>query len=156
MNYAKRKDQLDHILKDESYWSKDNGYKDFVADMYVKVKNGYTLSSKQETAITNAVKTYAKYFFKKNDPDYKKKTDKFTQDSIVKIRLIRKMLYECMYTKSYEYGAEDFLDSVEKQVKNRGTLSVKQRQALNKMYKRFKKRSEIAKTKFKGKENKNG
>ena len=73
MNYAKRKDQLDHILKDESYWTNDNGYKDFVVDMYAKVKNGYTLSSKQETAITNAVKTYAKYFFKKNDPDNKNK-----------------------------------------------------------------------------------
>ena len=57
MNYAKRKDQLDHILKDESYWVNDNGYKDFVSDMYVKVKKGYALSPKQETAITNAVKT---------------------------------------------------------------------------------------------------
>ena len=138
MNYAKRKDQLDHILKDESYWTNDNGYKDFVADMYVKVKNGYTLSSKQETAITNAVKTYAKYFFKKNDSDYKKKIDDFVQ----KIRIIQKMLYECKYERSYEYGAEDFLKSVEKQVQTRGTLSVKQKQALNKMYKRFKKRSE--------------
>ena len=65
MNYAKLKDQLDHILKDESYWTNDNGYKDFVAEMYVKVKNRHNVSPKQETAITNAVKTYAKYFFKK-------------------------------------------------------------------------------------------
>ena len=47
-----------------------------------------------------------------------------------------------MYEKSFEYGAEDFLNSVETQVKIRGTLSVKQRKALNKMYKRFKKRIE--------------
>ena len=138
MNYAKRKDQLDHILKDESYWVNDNGYKDFVADMYVKVKNGYTLSSKQETAITNAVKTYAKYFFSKNDPDNKNKKDELIQ----KVRMVQRLLRECNYERSYEYGAEDFLNSVEKQVKSRGTLSVKQKQALNKMYKRFKKRIE--------------
>ena len=138
MNYSKRKDQLDHILKDESYWTNDNGYKDFVADMYVKVKNGYTLSSKQETAITNAVKTYAKYFFSKNDPNNKNKKDELVQ----KVRMVQKLLYECNYERSYEYGAEDFLNSVEKQVKSRGTLSVKQKQALNKMYKRFKKRIE--------------
>ena len=144
MNYAKRKDQLDHILKDESYWVNDNGYKNFVADMHNKVSKGYSLSEKQETAITNAVKTYAKYFFSKNDPDNKNKTDELIQ----KVRMVQKLLYECNYERSYEYGAEDFLNSVETQVKIRGTLSTKQKQALNKMYKRFKKRSE--------KENKNG
>ena len=44
--------------------------------------------------------------------------------------------------RSYEANAEDFLNSVETQVWIRGTLSIKQRQALNKMYKRFKKRIE--------------
>jgi|TARA_Y100000296_G_scaffold81538_1_gene108868 hypothetical protein len=138
MNYVKRKQQLDHILKDESYWVNDNGYKSFVADMHNKVSKGYSLSEKQETAITNAVKAYAKFFFKKNDPDNEKKTKELIQ----KIRMVQKLLYECNYERSYEYGAEDFLNSVEKQVKNRGTLSIKQKQALNKMYKRFKKRIE--------------
>ena len=138
MNYVKRKQQLDHILKDESYWVNDNGYKSFVADMHNKLSKGYSLSEKQETAITNAVKAYAKFFFKKNDPDNEKKTKELIQ----KIRMVQKLLYECNYERSYEYGAEDFLNSVEKQVKNRGTLSIKQKQALNKMYKRFKKRIE--------------
>ena len=138
MNYAKRKEQLDHILKDKSYWVNDNGYKSFVADMHDKVSKGYSLSEKQETAITNAVKTYAKYFFSKNDPDNKNKKDELIQ----KVRMVQKLLYECNYERSYEYGAEDFLNSVETQVKNRGTLSIKQKQALNKMYKRFKKRIE--------------
>jgi hypothetical protein len=138
MNYVKRKQQLDHILKDKSYWVNDNGYKNFVADMHNKVSKGYSLSEKQETAITNAVKTYAKYFFSKNDPDNKNKTDELVQ----KVRMVQKLLHECNYERSYEYGAEDFLSSVEKQVKNRGTLSIKQKQALNKMYKRFKKRIE--------------
>ena len=138
MNYVKRKQQLDHILKDKSYWINDNGYKSFVADMHSKLSKGHSLSPKQEYAINNAVSRYAKYFFKKNDPDNKNKTDELIQ----KVRMVQKLLYECMYAKSYEYGAADFLDSVEKQVKNRGTLSIKQRQVLNKMYKRFKKRIE--------------
>ena len=143
MNYAKRKDQLDHILKDKAYWTSDNGFKDFLSDMHSRLSKGYSLSAKQEYAINNAVSRYAKYFFQKNDSNYKKKID----DSVQKIRIIQKMLYECKYERSYEYGAEDFLKSVEKQVQTRGTLSVKQKQVLNKMYKRFKKRSE--------KENKN-
>ena len=138
MNYVKRKQQLDHILKDKPYWvGKGNGsYKDFVADMYDKVSKGHSLSEKQETAITNAVKTYAKYFFSKNDPDNKKKTDELWK----KVRMVQKLLYECNFERSYEANAEDFLNSVETQVKSRGTLSIKQKQALNKMYKRFKKR----------------
>jgi len=79
-----------------------------------------------------------KYFFSKNDPDNKNKMDELVQ----KVRMVQKLLYECNYERSYEYGAEDFLNSVETQAKSRGTLSVKQRQALNKMYKRFKKRIE--------------
>jgi hypothetical protein len=138
MNYVKRKQQLDHILKDKSYWVNDNGYKSFVADMHDKVSKGYSLSEKQETAITNAVKAYAKFFFKKNDPDNEKKKDELWK----KVRMVQKLLYECKYERSYECGAEDFLNSVETQVKIRGTLSIKQRKALNKMYKRFKKRIE--------------
>ena len=137
MNYAKRKDQLDHILKDKPYWvGKGNGsYKDFVADMYDKVSKGHSLSEKQETAITNVVSRYAKFFFKKNDPGHR-------NELVQKVRMVQKLLYECNYERSYEYGAEDFLNSVERQAKSRGTLSVNQRKALNKMYKRFKKRIE--------------
>jgi len=56
--------------------------------------------------------------------------------------MVQKLLYECNYERSYEYGAEDFLNSVETQVKIRGSLSEKQKKVLNKMYKRFKKRIE--------------
>ena len=103
--------------------------------MYDKVSKGHSLSEKQETAITNVVSRYAKFFFKKNDPGHR-------NELVQKVRMVQKLLYECNYERSYEYGAEDFLNSVETQAKSRGTLSVKQRQALNKMYKRFKKRIE--------------
>jgi hypothetical protein len=135
---SKRKDQLDHILKDKSYWvGEGNGsYKDFVADMYDRVSKGYSLSEKQETAITNTVKTYAKYFFKKNDPDYKEKVDLNRQ----KISVIQHMLYQCGYTPSYETSADDFLKSIDGWVTDGKSLTLNQRKALNKMHKRFKKR----------------
>ena len=136
MNYVKRKQQLDHILKDKSYWGSDNGFKDFLSDMHSRLSKGHSLSEKQEYAINNAVSRYAKYFFQKKDPDNKKKTDELIQ----KVRQVQKLLYECNFERSYEANAEDFLNSVETQVKIRGTLSTKQKQALNKMYKRYKKR----------------
>jgi len=136
MNYVKRKQQLDHILKDKAYWTSDNGFKDFLSDMHSKLSKGYSLSEKQEYAINNAVSKYAKYFFSKKDPDNKKKTDELIQ----KVLSVQKLLYECNFERSYEANAEDFLNSVETQVKIRGTLSIKQKQALNKMNNRFKKR----------------
>ena len=136
MNYVKRKQQLDHILKDKSYWGSDNGFKDFLSDMHSRLSKGHSLSEKQEYAITNAVSRYAKFFFQKNDPDNKKKTDELWK----KVRMVQKLLYECNFERSYEANAEDFLNSVETQVKSRGTLSIKQKQALNKMNNRFKKR----------------
>jgi len=139
MNYVKRKQQLDHILKDKDYWkSSDGGFKSFLADMHNKVSKGNNLSEKQENAINNAISNYAKYFFKKNDPNYKTKKETTVQ----KVRMVQKLLYECKYERSYECGAEDFLNSVETQVKIRGSLSEKQKKVLNKMYKRFKKRIE--------------
>ena len=138
MNYAKRKDQLDHILKDKDYWRKDNGFKEFLWDMHDKVSKGYSLSEKQETAITNAVSRYAKYFFLKNDPDFRTKVDK----DVLKVCKIRNTLLKCTYHQNYEISSLEFLDSIEKQLRSRGSLSVKQRKALNTMYKRFKKKLE--------------
>ena len=132
------------MLEDESYWNDSSEvFKTFVSDMHVKVKNNKKLSPKQISAIKNTIKNYAKYYLKENDPNYKNKTNIIIEESLQKIKLVKKLLYECNYTRSYEYGAEDFLNSVEKQVETRGvTLSDKQKEALNKMYKRFKKRVE--------------
>ena len=54
----------------------------------------------------------------------------------------KRKLHECKYTPSYERNSEYFLESIEKQVYKRGSLSMKQRKALNKMYIQFTKRIE--------------
>tara|TARA_B100000287_G_C20591852_1_gene764579 strand:- start:485 stop:913 length:429 start_codon:yes stop_codon:yes gene_type:complete len=137
-SHAKRKDQLHHILNDDGYWKNDNGFKSFLQDQYDNLKKGYTLSEKQEAAVTKAVKRYATYFFMNNDPKFKQKVD----DKIARIKMVKQMLSKCNYHESYVWRSEDFLNSVENQVKKFGKLSEKQVKALNSMYKRFKKKSE--------------
>ena len=53
MNYVKRKQQLDHILKDKDYWRKDNGFKEFLSDMHDKVSMGYGSNKTKETQSIN-------------------------------------------------------------------------------------------------------
>ena len=132
-SYSKRKDQLKHILNDNGYWKKDSGFKDFLQDQYRLLEKGYTLTDKQEAAVTKAVKRYAVYFFKKNDPEYKQRID----DKVNRIKMIRQLLEKCNYHESYVWRSEEFLNSVEYQVKRFGKLSEKQVKALNSMHKRF-------------------
>ena len=56
--------------------------------------------------------------------------------------LIKDTLFEGKYSAEYESGSDYFLNSVGEQIKKRGSLTLKQKQSLNKMYKRFKKRVE--------------
>ena len=135
---AKRKDQLHHILNDNDYWSDDTGFKSFLQDQYNNLERGWTLSDKQEAAVTKAVKRYAVYFFKKNDPEYRQKID----DKVNRIKMIRQLLEKCDYHESYVWRSEEFLNSVEYQVKRFGKLSEKQVKALNGMYKRFQRKSQ--------------
>ena len=132
-SYSKRKDQLKHILNDNGYWKKDSGFKEFLQDQYSLLEKGYTLTDKQEAAVTKAVKRYAVYFFKKNDPEYRQKID----NKVARINVIKKLLTQCNYHESYVWRSEEFLNSVEYQVKRFGKLSEKQVKALNSMHKRF-------------------
>ena len=54
--------------------------------------------------------------------------------------MIKRRLDECNYTRSYTNDKLYFLESIERQVYSRGSLSIKQRKALNKMFKQFEKK----------------
>ena len=56
--------------------------------------------------------------------------------------MIRQLLEKCNYHESYVWRSEEFLNSVEYQVKKFGKLSEKQVKALNGMYKRFQRKSQ--------------
>ena len=129
--FGRRIEQLKVIVEDESYIPKgsSNGYHDFVKSMYGALISGRKITPKMESSITKIVKSYSKTL----NPEYRKKT-------IAKLKMIKRRLDECNYTRSYTADKLYFLESIERQVYSRGSLSIKQRKALNKMYIQFEKK----------------
>ena len=138
--YGKRIKQLQHIIEDDLYIPKGstNGYHDFIFSMYQALVTGRKITSKMELSITKIVKSYSKTL----NPEYKKSKLDYTENTIAKLNMIKRRLHEANYTPSYVDRSEYFLRSIKDQVHRRGTLSIKQRKALNQMYKRFIKRIE--------------
>ena len=135
--YGRRIQQLDHILKDNTFLV-DGGYREFIVSMYKALTSGRKITPKMESSITKIVKSYSKTL----NPEYRKKKLDYTENTISKLNMIKRRLEECNYTRNYTNDKLYFLESIEKQVYRRGSLSVKQRKALNKMYTQFIKRIE--------------
>ena len=136
--FGRRIEQLKVIVEDESYIPKgsSNGYHDFVKSMYGALLSGRKITPKMESSITKIVKSYSKTL----NPEYRKKKLDYTENTISKLNMIKRRLDECNYTRSYTADKLYFLESIEKQVYRRGSLSVKQRKALNKMFLQFEKK----------------
>ena len=124
--FGRRIEQLDHILMDSSFLT-DGGYRDFIGSMYQALVTGRKI-----------VKTYAKTL----NPEYKKDKLDYTENTIAKLNMIKRRLDECNYTTGYKNEKLYFLESIEKQVYSRGSLSIKQRKALNGMHTQFTKKIE--------------
>ena len=140
--FGRRIEQLKVIVEDESYIPKgsSNGYHDFVKSMYLALISGRKITSKMESSITKIVKAYSKRLQENNDPKLRKQKLDYTENTISKLSMIKRRLDECNYTTGYKNSSLYFLDSIEKQVYDRGSLSIKQRKALNKMYTQFTKK----------------
>jgi len=136
--FGRRIEQLKVIVEDESYIPRgsSNGYHDFVKSMYLALISGRKITPKMESSITKIVKSYAKTL----SPEYKKNKIDYVENTIAKLNMIKRRLDECNYTTSYKVDKLWFLESIEKQVYSRGSLSIKQRKALNKMYLQFEKK----------------
>ena len=148
--FGRRIEQLKVIVEDESYIPKgsSNGYHDFVKSMYGALISGRKITPKMEASITKIVKAYSKRLKENNDPKLRKQKLDYTENTIAKLNMIKRRLDECNYTRNYTSEKLYFLDSIERQVYSRGSLSIKQRKALNKMYDQFTqrlKKSEITK-----------
>ena len=143
--FGRRIEQLKVIVEDESYIPKGsaNGYHDFVKSMYGALISGRKITPKMESSITKIVKSYSKTL----NPEYRKKKLDYTENTIAKLNMIKRKLDECNYTRSYTSDKLYFLDSIERQVYSRGSLSIKQRKALNKMYIQFEKKLKISEKK---------
>ena len=136
--FGRRIEQLKVIVEDESYIPKgsSNGYHDFVKSMYGALISGRKITPKMESSITKIVKSYSKTL----NPEYRKQKLDYTENTIAKLNMIKRRLDECNYTRNYTSEKLWFLESIEKQVYSRGSLSIKQRKALNKMYTQFTKK----------------
>ena len=105
---------------------------DFTVDMYVAIISGRKITPKMLNAIHNIME--------RSSPEELEKKRLETGRLLSKLSLVKEALHKANYHETYVYRSEDFLDSIEKQIRDRGTLSPKQKLALNKMYKRFKKK----------------
>jgi len=139
--FGRRIEQLDHILMDNTYLT-DAGYRDFIGAMYKALVTGRKITPKMESAITKIVKSYAKQLKENNDPKLRKRKLDYIENTIAKLNMIKRKLDECNYTTGYKNEKLYFLESIEKQVHSRGSLSKKQRKALNGMYTQFTKKIE--------------
>ena len=138
--YGKRIKQLKVIINDLNYLSTGNEYREFIIDMSSALVHGRMITPKMEFAIANIVKKYTIYLRNENDPKLKKKKLDYIEESIAKIEMVSRLLERAKYTSGYTNRSMYFLNSVKEHLKNTSKLSVKQRKALNSMYKRFEKR----------------
>tara|TARA_R110000851_G_scaffold328560_1_gene499499 strand:- start:91 stop:585 length:495 start_codon:yes stop_codon:yes gene_type:complete len=107
---------------------------DFTISMYVAIIDGRKITKKMLQAIHNIIK-------RNSFAELEKKRVE-TERLIGKTRLVREVLSKCNYDDTYVWRSEEFLDSIDEQIHRWGNLSPKQKLALNKMYQRFKKKSE--------------
>ena len=105
---------------------------DFIISMYVAIISGRKITPKMLKAIHNIMKT--------NSPAELEKKRLETVRLLSKLDMVKESLHKANYHETYVYRSEDFLDSIEKQIRDRGSLSPKQKLALNNMYKRFNKK----------------
>ena len=140
--FGRRIEQLKVIIEDDTFIPKGstNSYHEFIFSMYQALVSGRKITPKMESAITKIVKAYAKRLKENNDPKIQKQKLDYVENTIAKLNMIKRRLDECNYTTSYKVDKLWFLESIEKQVYSRGSLSIKQRKALNKMYLQFEKK----------------
>ena len=147
--FGRRIKQLQVIIEDDSYIPKGstNDYHDFIFSMYRALVQGRKITPKMGISITKIVKAYSKRLKENNDPKLRKQKLDYTENTISKLNMIKRRLDECNYTRNYTAEKLYFLESIEKQVHSRGSLSIKQRKALNKMYTQFEKKLKISEKK---------
>ena len=107
---------------------------DFTVSMYLAIIDGRKITKKMLQAIHKIIK-------RNSFAELEKKRIE-TERLIGKTRLVREILSKCNYDDTYIWRSEEFLDSIDEQIHRWGNLSPKQKLALNKMYQRFKKKSE--------------
>ena len=106
----------------------------FTIEMYVALISGRKITPKMLNAIHKIIK-------RNSIAEIEKKRIE-VERLLGKTRIVREVLHKCKYDDIYVARSEDFLDSIDENIKKWGNLTKNQKIAINKMYKRFMKKSE--------------
>ncbi len=106
----------------------------FTVSMYVAFLTGRKMTDKMLNAIHKIIK-------RNSIAEIEKKRIE-VERLLGKTRIVREVLHKCKYDDIYVARSEDFLDSIDENIKKWGNLTKNQKIAINKMYKRFMKKSE--------------
>ena len=131
--------QLNHILNDHRYYQPDSS-REFTISMYNSFGKR-KITKKMEISMDKIINKYIEWQSSENKLDKYEKLERI-KDGQYKLNVIRTLMSGCGYRPGYIGRTNEFLDSVERGLRFNGMLSVKQRKALNQMYKRFKKKCE--------------
>ena len=131
--------QLNHILNDHRYYQPD-GVREFTISMY-NAFGKRKITPKMEISMDKIINKYIEWQKSENKLDKYEKLERI-RDGQYKLNIIRTLLSGCGYQPMYIVRSEEFLDSIDRQLRFNGMLTKKQKMALNQMYKRFKKRCE--------------
>jgi hypothetical protein len=99
------------------------------------------ITAKMEIAMDKIIEKYVEWQKDENKLDKYKKLENI-RDGQYKLSIIRTLLGGCGYRPMYVARSEEFLNSIDRQLRFKGTLTKKQKMALNQMYKRFKAKCE--------------
>ena len=124
--YGKEIKSLKEII---TYNSKIKKKDNFTSDMLIALLSGRKITPKMEDAINNIIK--------RNSPEFRVKRLKWLETTLPKINLLKTMLENTSWKTSYKNNTLDFIESVEGQAKNRLSLTNKQSEALNRLYKKI-------------------
>ena len=124
--YGKEIKSLKEII---TYNSKIKKKDNFTSDMLIALLSGRKITPKMEDAINNIIK--------RNDPKYRAERLDWLETILPKINLLKAMLEKTSWKSSYKSNTLYFIESVEDQAKNRLSLTKKQSEALNRLYKKI-------------------
>tara|TARA_B100000131_G_scaffold319903_1_gene366750 strand:- start:204 stop:695 length:492 start_codon:yes stop_codon:yes gene_type:complete len=137
--FDRKSQQLKHILEDRNYWPEQNnitGYKKFISDMYKAIVNGRKITPKMEVAINGAVQRYVES--SAPNPERERRINKI-------LEILEEAKSEVLlanYSQRYADGAIYFIKNLARSAERYGQLTNKQKLAVNRIYKKAKKRRE--------------
>ena len=107
---------------------------EFTSDMLVALQSGRKITPKMEEAINGIVN--------RNKPEELVKRKDWVESVVPKIMMVSNLVKETSWGENYKYGKESFLESIKKQAMSNMSLSKKQMEVVNSIYKQCKKNIE--------------